>query len=53
MNFQATAAGKKGIIVFDVSFSDATGHADLWNGEKCAYNDYFDRASKVYLWICN
>jgi len=49
---KATAAGKKGIIVFDVSFSDATGHADLWNGSSCAYQDYWDRASSVSLWEC-
>jgi len=49
---QSSARGKKGIIVFDVSFEDATGHADLWDGSSCAYQDYWNRASAVHLWVC-
>lgn len=49
----ASAAGKKGIIVFDVSgWSDATGHADLWNGSTCAYRSYWSEASAAHLWTC-
>lgn len=48
-----TAKGKKGIIIFDVSgWSDATGHADLWDGSACAYKAYWDKASKAHLWEC-
>lgn len=44
-------SNKKGIIVFDVpSWSDATGHATLWNGVICSDSCYFDKANKVYLW---
>lgn len=43
--------GKKGIIVFyDCGWSDATGHIDLWNGETCAGNKYFEPAKQLYLW---
>jgi hypothetical protein len=46
-------AGQKGIILFEVSgWSDATGHFDLWDGSKCAYSEYFDKASEVRLWRC-
>lgn len=43
--------GKRGIIQFKVDiWSDATGHFDLWNGEKCLGHSYFDQASSVSLW---
>lgn len=43
--------GKQGIICFDVTgWSDATGHFDLWDGERCAHHGYFERARKVHLW---
>lgn len=43
--------GKKGLIKFDVRvWSDATGHFDLWDGEACAHNCYFDKAKEVWLW---
>ena len=49
-----TAKGKRGIIIFDVSgWSDATGHADLWDGNNCAYQEYWNKASKVHLWECH
>jgi len=42
----------KGIILFDVKvWSDATGHFTLWNGKNCADKCYFDKASKIYLWL--
>lgn len=44
-------AGHQGIICFAVSgWSDATGHFDLWNGAKCEYHDYWDRAHDVMVW---
>jgi hypothetical protein len=47
-----TFLGKQGIICFDVSgWADATGHFDLWDGERCINHDYFERASKVHLWV--
>lgn len=45
--------GKKGIIIFDVSgWSDATGHADLWDGttQTCAWECYFDKSSSIHFW---
>ena len=32
--------GKKGVIVFDCSFTDATGHVDLFNGSYVEGTDY-------------
>lgn len=44
----------KGIIAFDVSFSDATGHLDAWTGSVFSNEhkagDYWARASRVTLW---
>jgi hypothetical protein len=43
---------KKGIIIFEVPFRDATGHATLWNGKNCVDEQcYFDKATALYLWI--
>lgn len=42
---------KKGILVFDVSWSDATGHATIWNGTSCSDKCYFPKASRAYLWV--
>lgn len=43
--------GRRGIICFDVSgWSDATGHLDLWDGDRCANHGYFERADRVHLW---
>lgn len=44
--------GKRGVIVFQVStWSDATGHITLWNGNTCIVNDcYFEQATSVMLW---
>ncbi len=43
--------GARGIVVFDVdSWSDATGHVDLWNRDRCRHAEYFDVANKVMLW---
>jgi hypothetical protein len=43
--------GRQGVIAFDVKgWDDATGHFDLWDGDRCINHDYFERASKVSLW---
>lgn len=43
--------GRTGVICFDVKgWSDATGHFDLWNGERCRHEGYFERAHTVSLW---
>lgn len=43
--------GKKGVILFVVkSWTDATGHFDLWDGAKASHEDYFAAASDVFLW---
>ena len=44
-------ADEKGILVFDVEgWSDASGHATIWNGVGCSDNCYFSLAKKAYLW---
>lgn len=42
--------GSKGIIIFNKQYSNATGHADLWNGSGCSYNCDFQGATSVELW---
>ncbi len=43
--------GVSGIIMFDVrGWSDASGHADLWDGATCAYKGYWAEAFEVLLW---
>lgn len=52
-------ASMKGIIAFDVHFSDATGHLDLWDGAGFSseqYNtseDYWTPATRISLWKTN
>lgn len=42
---------RKGIIIFEViGWSDATGHADLWNGTKCLWKGYGGIANKILFW---
>lgn len=41
---------KKGLIVFNVGWDDATGHATLWNGTGCSDSCYFQQASEAMLW---
>ncbi|CNC19019.1 MULTISPECIES: type VI secretion system amidase effector protein Tae4 [Yersinia pseudotuberculosis complex] len=42
---------KKGILVFNVNWSDATGHATLWNGISCSDSCYFQQAGGAQLWL--
>jgi len=45
--------GRKGIMLFEVPFRGATGHATLWRGNSeydCADSCYFPLATTVYLW---
>lgn len=47
--------GFKGVIAFEIGFADATGHFDLWYGDRFSHegsagHDYFGRASRVSLW---
>ncbi len=44
-------AGVKGILVFGVQWSDATGHATLWNGSTCSDHCYFPVASEASIWL--
>ncbi len=42
---------RKGIIIFEVKgWDDATGHADLWNGQECVRTDFGDQASNILFW---
>lgn len=43
--------GRRGIILFhDVGWSDASGHMDLWDGQKVAGKEYFALAKQIHLW---
>lgn len=57
---RAAFASHKGIIAFDIHWSDASGHFDLWDGATFhdeiygishAGHDFFDLASRVSLWF--
>jgi len=42
---------RKGIIIYEVNgWADATGHADLWDGNKCVYQGYGSVSHNVYFW---
>ncbi|WP_370315166.1 T6SS effector amidase Tae4 family protein [Thalassolituus sp.] len=45
-------AGAKGIVIFDTqgTWSDASGHADIWNGRGCGYKCYFQESNRVLFW---
>ncbi len=48
-------AGMQGIIGFDIKFSDATGHLDLWTGTRFSSEhkmtrDYWSGATRIWLW---
>lgn len=58
--FDTKFIGHKGIIIFDTrgTWSDATGHATLWNGKKRLGGNYesdfyFKNSSTVKLWKAN
>ena len=46
----------QGIIGFDINFSDATGHLDLWDGsqftseKKGLDQDYWKIATRIWIW---
>ena len=47
--------GFQGVIAFEIGFADATGHFDLWYGDRFSHEssagkDYFSLASRVSLW---
>ncbi|MCC6492600.1 MAG: type VI secretion system amidase effector protein Tae4 [Pirellulales bacterium] len=47
-------AAMKGIIAFDIQFSDATGHLDAWDGTSFSseykVDDYWTPATRITLW---
>ena len=51
---KATLAAFKGIIAFDIRFSDATGHVDIWDGRvfssEYRVSDYWVSATRITLW---
>jgi len=46
-------AGLKGILVFSVQWSDATGHVTLWDGNSCSDHCYFPVAAEASIWLLN
>jgi hypothetical protein len=46
----ASILNRNGVIEFIVTFSDATGHFDVWDGSKCKHEEFFSRATTVNLW---
>ena len=58
--FARRVRGIEGIIAFDIHFTDANGHVDLWDGHTFydevyglshAGHDFFDMARRVSLWV--
>ena len=51
---KTTLSAFKGIIAFDISFSDATGHLDAWDGSvfssEYKVSDYWTPATRITLW---
>lgn len=52
---KTSIASLRGIIGFDIQFSDATGRLDLWDGtqfssEHQTTKDYWQTATRVWLW---
>jgi hypothetical protein len=52
---RSSIQGFEGVIAFEIGFSDATGHFDLWyrdkfSHEETAGRDYFASASRISLW---
>jgi hypothetical protein len=52
---KSALAPVRGIIAFDIAFSDATGHIDMWDGLKFSseYNmskDYWTSATRISVW---
>jgi Type VI secretion system (T6SS), amidase effector protein 4 len=43
---------KKGIVILNVPWQDATGHADLWDGKHMidGHDDYIDLATSIQFW---
>lgn len=52
IDFKSDIRKRKGIIIFKIAWSDATGHVTLWDGEKCIDNsDHFnDNPSDLLFW---
>ncbi len=44
-------SGVKGLLVFGIQWSDATGHATLWNGSACSDHCYFPIAAEASIWL--
>jgi len=44
-------ADLKGILVFSVQWSDASGHATLWDGNTCSDHCYFPVAAEASIWL--
>ena len=41
----------KGVLVFDVEgWTDASGHATIWDGAACSDKCYFTQSKRVYGW---
>jgi len=49
-DFEDAVTYLSGIIMFNVNWSDATGHFDLWDGFWIRNHAYFAEASEVLLW---
>jgi len=52
---KSALATMKGIIGFDIAFTDATGHLDLWDGsifssEYKVSQNYWTSATRIWMW---
>lgn len=53
-SFKSQMQGTKGIVVFEIKYSDANGHVTLWNGSECidgSDDDFFHpRLHNLHFW---
>ncbi|EDQ89261.1 uncharacterized protein MONBRDRAFT_37110 [Monosiga brevicollis MX1] len=48
-------AGRRGIVLFTIAYSDATGHVTLWNGSDLRHpagtvDEQFRKSTKTFFW---
>eukprot|EP01080_Neovahlkampfia_damariscottae_P006886 gene6885-11048_t len=43
---------EKGMVLWEISFADATGHVDLWDGTKPGHSSYWHdrKVKRVVYW---
>lgn len=50
-DYKLSLKDRRGIIIYEVEgWEDATGHADLWNGEAALWQGYGATSRKILFW---